>query len=286
MKTRYVLFVATLVVLTPLSLFPQGVTGTPPFASFSGGPFDIVNNANLNVHFTIPILSKAGRGGQVNYGVTYDSSIWAPTEGYWVPATYTANWGWTSVGQALFGSNQVIQTTFTCFIISNGIRLTFNYSGYYIGPYTDSSNTQHPMNPTAIVTHTAQSNCGITAVTSGSATATDGSGYTVSVTNYNHVVVTGRNGISMSPGSMTDSNGNVLSMNTSGSTTTFTDTLGDTALTAVVVSPLKTTYSYSSAGGNVQFTFNYTQQTIQTNFGCAGIAEYPATQVYLLTSIG
>ena len=51
-----------------LSLLISGVayaqvqTGTPPFGSFSGGPFDTVNNANLDVHFAIPIVNKAGRG--------------------------------------------------------------------------------------------------------------------------------------------------------------------------------------------------------------------------------
>ena len=38
----------------------QVATGTPPFGSFSGGP-DIVNNANANVHFAIPVERKAGR---------------------------------------------------------------------------------------------------------------------------------------------------------------------------------------------------------------------------------
>ncbi|MGA7630598.1 MAG: hypothetical protein WCB11_07510, partial [Terriglobales bacterium] len=40
----------------------QVATGTPPFGSFGGGPFDTVNLGNLNVHFAIPVLNKAGRG--------------------------------------------------------------------------------------------------------------------------------------------------------------------------------------------------------------------------------
>ena len=39
----------------------QVATGPVPFGSFSGGSFDAVNNANLNVHFAIPVISKAGR---------------------------------------------------------------------------------------------------------------------------------------------------------------------------------------------------------------------------------
>jgi hypothetical protein len=39
-------------------LLGQPATGLVPFGSFSGGPFDIVNNGNLNVHFEIPIVNK------------------------------------------------------------------------------------------------------------------------------------------------------------------------------------------------------------------------------------
>jgi hypothetical protein len=59
---------ARLLCLTPILLgfsahsSAQVTTGLPPFGTFSGGPFDTVNNANLNVHFEIPVVNKAGRG--------------------------------------------------------------------------------------------------------------------------------------------------------------------------------------------------------------------------------
>jgi len=56
----------------------QVPTGIPPHGSFSGGPFDIVNTGNLNVHFVIPVLHKAGRGVPFVYDLTYDSSVWYP----------------------------------------------------------------------------------------------------------------------------------------------------------------------------------------------------------------
>jgi hypothetical protein len=62
----------------------QVATGFPPFGSFSGGPFDTINNANLNIHFEIPIVSKAGRGLPFNAVLTYDSSIWQDSLGSWV----------------------------------------------------------------------------------------------------------------------------------------------------------------------------------------------------------
>ena len=36
----------------------QVTTGTPPFGGFGGGPFDVVDLANLNVHFSVPIVNK------------------------------------------------------------------------------------------------------------------------------------------------------------------------------------------------------------------------------------
>ena len=52
----------------------QTVTGLPPFGSFSGGT-DKVNNANLNVHFEFPILSRSGRRLSFSYNLSYDTSI-------------------------------------------------------------------------------------------------------------------------------------------------------------------------------------------------------------------
>jgi len=43
----------------------QVSTGAPPFSSVGGGPFDTVNLGNLNVHFSIPVMHKAGRGYSV-----------------------------------------------------------------------------------------------------------------------------------------------------------------------------------------------------------------------------
>lgn len=76
-------------------------TGTPQFSSMGGGPFDAVNLGNLNVHFSIPVLHKAGRGIPFTYDLTYDNSVWAPVTSSgvttWTPVN---NWGWTGPTQA------------------------------------------------------------------------------------------------------------------------------------------------------------------------------------------
>src|SRR5262249_48140136 len=72
--------------------------GTTKFGSFGGGPFDAVNLGNLNVHFSIPVRHKAGRGMPFTYDVVYDSSVWT-----WANVNGTSTWlpmpayGWKGV---------------------------------------------------------------------------------------------------------------------------------------------------------------------------------------------
>jgi RHS repeat-associated protein len=88
-------------------------------------------------------------------------------------------------------------------------------------------------------------------------------------------------------GSVTDTNGNSVVFNTSSGTTTFTDTLGMTALTVsgsgTPSSPVEYTYPWWS--GDVSVQVNYVAYTVQTNFGCSGITEYGPTQAYLVSTI-
>jgi len=56
----------------------QVSTGTPMFSAIGGGPFDSINLGNLNTHFAVPVLHKAGRGVPFTYDLDYDGSIWVP----------------------------------------------------------------------------------------------------------------------------------------------------------------------------------------------------------------
>ena len=83
----------------------QVATGTPAFGSFGGGPFDIVNLGNLNVHFAVPVVHKAGRAGfNFDYDLGYDSSLWYPTVSNgttsWQPV---GNWGWLGLTEVATG---------------------------------------------------------------------------------------------------------------------------------------------------------------------------------------
>ena len=63
--------------LAVTQLRAQVTTGTPVFGSFGGGP-EVLNLANLNAHWGIPVLHKAGRGTNFTYDLSYDSSVWYP----------------------------------------------------------------------------------------------------------------------------------------------------------------------------------------------------------------
>jgi hypothetical protein len=96
MLSRMVAITLALGLLAAQVAFCQGpTTGTPPFGSFAGGPFDTVNLGNLNVHFVVPVLNKAGRGLPFSYNLSYDSSVWYPVGSVgnqsWTPVF---NWGW------------------------------------------------------------------------------------------------------------------------------------------------------------------------------------------------
>jgi hypothetical protein len=100
---RLLTLLVGLALLTGLS-FGQVVPGTPPFGSFGGGPFDTVNLGNLNAHFVVPVLNKAGRGMPFTYNLAYDTSVWYPVN---VSGSTTwkmvPNAGWTVETQAATG---------------------------------------------------------------------------------------------------------------------------------------------------------------------------------------
>ncbi len=103
MKLSSKYFALIVIVISSFAL-AQVATGTPRFESFGGGPFDIVNLGNLNVHFAIPVLHKAGRETPFTYDLSYDGSIWTPVTSngvtQWQPAT---NWGWRGATEAKTG---------------------------------------------------------------------------------------------------------------------------------------------------------------------------------------
>jgi RHS repeat-associated protein len=284
---RVVLFV----VLASSLPIAQVAIGTPQFGSFGGGPFDTVNLGNLNVHFTVPILHKSGRGMSFAYNVSYDSSIWQPVTSNgttsWTNMTDTT-WGWTfSMPRGGHGSYKFLsQSTGYCYNghIISGTQITYTYANW---AYYDGFGTPHPFAGTSFVSSGCYGN------SSGGFTGTssDNSGYTMTVNGTAVTSLTARDGTKINPSSGTtslqDANGNQITSATLSGTTTYTDTLGTTALTisgnGTASSPI--VLGYTAPAGSASYTVNYTQYTIATNFGVSGITEYGPLANPLISSI-
>lgn len=267
----------------------QVQTGTPPFGTFGGGS-DVINLANLNAHLTIPVLYKAGRGLPFVFDLTQDSSVWYPvmsgSTGSWQPVT---GWGWN---QSAANIGSITNKT----TISQGKLVVCNDSGfeardttttYSQWTYTDGFHTSHVF---PFVTDVVKDGCtGISTPDSGEGTTSDGSGYFLSVTGNQIQQLLGRDGNAISPmsgaGSMTDRNGNEITLSSNG---ILTDTLGQTAITiagsGTPASPKTFTYQAPSAA-NAVYTEKFTSYTVQTNFGCGGISEFGPTSENLVTEI-
>jgi hypothetical protein len=290
-------YVSLIVVLATGIASAQVATGTPPFGSFGGGPFDTVNLGNLNVHFAIPMLNKAGRGMSFTYNLSYDGSVWTPVVSNgttsWNPVN---NWGWRGVTEVATGyiSSSVLGSITTCektvdhqILIETGSLTTFSYFAYH-----DAFGVVHPFKGSAYL---LTGNCGSEVDNLSNSVATDGSGYTLNFTVTTvSATITSRGGKVIDPpfqaasgvGTVTDANGNQINVNGSGQ---FFDTLSSTTPVLTVSSaapPTATTFTYTApSGASTAYTMNYLQYTVQTGFGFSGISEYGPLSNSLVSSI-
>ena len=293
-----VLFAALFVIAGPVSA--QVATGTPPFATFGGGP-DTIDLANLNAHLTLPVLHKTGRGLPFNYDVTYDSSIWQPvgTTGSqtWEPTNAGSfGWSYSAIGTVLV-SGAVTEYCYTIYELPppyGYYQIETGAEGYIWYTYQDKLGTKHSF-PGYVAF--AAGTCG-NAYAGTPGTATDGSGYVASVNGSGDLTVVDKNGkpvywsntANEGDGQLgvpyaTDHNGNQITINSSGQ---FFDTLSSTtpALTVTGTAPSNTTFTYvAPSGANASYTMKYSSYTVKTNFGCSGIAEYGPTAQYLVSEI-
>jgi RHS repeat-associated protein len=276
----------------------QSNTGLQPFGTFSGGGVDTVNVRNGNLHISIPILSKAGRGLPFSYNLSYDSTIWQPADPdfhddgptNWVPAS---NYGWTLGSASVYG--YVAYQSWTSNPNCPPGTTTYTFDGY-----SDVDNTFHTFRGSNNTFSWPSCNGG---PTSGTVTTKDGSGITANVSVVNNIptaTVPTPSGIQVvppvvretlgfvqqgtntnGPGSITDTNGNRIS---SSNGTTFTDTLGST-----VLSVSGNNYTYTGGNGPATVTLTYSSFTVATNFGCTGgftpINDFPPTAAQLLTKV-
>jgi hypothetical protein len=229
------------------------------------------------------------------YNLGYNSSVWYPTS---VSGTKV----WTPVNLFGWGADTEAATGFISF--TKTTTIVPNYGGAFPG--------QGELLPTCSITTygdwTYYDPLGISHAFNGSTQsvfgddgcpdnssnfteiASDGSGYTLNVSIFTRATIASSGGKTIVPastdsraGTVTDSNGNEISVDTSGH---FTDTTGNVALTIAGTAPSAHTFTYKDTSGNSRtVTMSYQTYTVQTAFGCSGIAEYGPTSQSLVSSI-
>jgi RHS repeat-associated protein len=282
---RHLLSIIAILVL-PAYLPAQ--TGLPPFASIDQIGLEYRNNQDLNVLVAVPVISSPGRGGlNLNFSLVYNSSIWANAGTVWTPNPNNVAWGWTTAFNTGYTTYQYSTRQSVCNRHLGDVTYiyTWTYQNYV---YTDALGTTHKL---PLFWQEVENDCQQTDTTTGtfSGYATDGSGFLSSISVYDPttVKIITRGGISLSPASITDTNGNYISSTINGSETDWTDSAGRLAL-KITTSTSSVTYQYPDPNNAGQFkttTLNLQPQNIKTNFGCTGVIEFNESSVYLPSSL-
>jgi RHS repeat-associated protein len=304
------LFVVAMVAALAGIAAAQVQLGTQKFGSFGGGEFDTVNLGNLDVHFTVPIIHKAGRGIPFNYDLSYDSSIYqiitVNGQQIWQPLTNVGGvasyWGWQGLGP-VFEPYVGYTVTFSTGICGSTGQFSYQKWVFNNFVYYDTLGTSHPSN--AGGQYVNSSNCGGFGPPNGAqppgletTAASDGSGYSINVSfgagslTASYVTTTSGMVLSVpflsgaptsSPYTAQDANGNKITFNNG----VYTDTLG-TVLTVTGAQPNPVTFTYTGPAGSQFYRVNFSSYNIKTAFNCttAGIQDYTSPgSVNLVSSI-
>ena len=212
-------FYALVLLLSASAAMAQVATGAYPYGTFDNLGIDSINDGNLNVHFSLPVLNKAGRGLPFYYNLSYDSSVW-------YPATVSGTTSWDAVQNFGWRGDTEIVTRYmtygsdTTTITGTGHSGTCTRTIYSSFIYHDTFGVSHPF-PDG-TTYSLGGSCGVSSPTD-SGVAYDGSGYTLNLTAYTVSTVVSAGGKSFAvpnenngSGTVTDSNGNQVSTDGSG----------------------------------------------------------------------
>jgi RHS repeat-associated protein len=268
--------------------------GTPNFGTFSGGP-DVIDDAYLNIHYSVPVFSRAGVGIPFSYSLSVDNGVWYQYQDVYLNNHWGADFSTAQpVGVMAIGAIFYTTKTYTC--IYEGTK--FPVTRYIITSYTGADNTSHPLDAW-MYTNSCYGN--YTNSTTG--IAYDGSGITVNMTGYTTATITLRNGTVITPPSIgpsdaisgsgnytiKDTNGNGISVYAPNppQISYILDTLGSQPITSSGGPPptAEKYLYYAPSGAQVAVTVTYKTVTVQSDWQCSGVEEYPATQQYLIDKI-
>jgi RHS repeat-associated protein len=257
----------------------------PGFSTLETHEYDTINLGTLGIDLNVSVRTKAGHipFSFILKGASQISRITTGTgEGQNFSTQFAAQL--TLVGkEPLFefsGSGYTETATSTCQGHPN-----YTEGGWV---YTDTSGTAHPVQSIGYLSpNTACS------PTSGSAYTSDGSGLYVFATTNGPGYAIDANGnkivSSTSNNSFTDPNGNSISSILSGETTTYTDTLGELAITKTtsVGAPQETDTWTDALGNNQSVKVTNTQHTQMTAFGCGSVDQQtPVPNAMFTTNVG
>jgi RHS repeat-associated protein len=301
LRSLSVLRFFSLSILVPLTLTAVSLgqtdpsAGILPFSVNTGGQYDSLNPATGNVMFTIPVISKAGKA-PFSFNLVQNFHIYS--------AENSGNFAWETIAPGYGGAGGMngLPTselkTFLYYTTSyancNGSNTEITLNNFNL---VDTTGASHPFT-NDYVTYGPCGNSG-----GGVGPSTDSSGYTLGITTTNppqfslydrsgnQLILTQNGANRLLVTRVVDPDGVSMSVSVQFNgqeTDIYTDTLGQTALTAVIGfgsgGPDK--YTYTDANGHPQtVTVNYTLYTVRTNFGCSGIADPNFGNYYLPTSV-
>jgi RHS repeat-associated protein len=236
-------------------------SGIPSFSAYDRHEVDTINLQNLNVLLTVPVMSKSG-ALPFNYVLRGDSFM-AVTNGAsgptWGPAPPVLTGSVNGFLGLVWEARYSVQTSATC----PGGGDTIKYSNWYV---LTTDWTYHWL---PVTDYTDSAECLNASFTD---QVTDGTGFTVNASNSGFPnAVYDRSGLILTPRTITDSNGNNVSLTTGVSSNTWTDSLGLTAITATTSGNY--VWTDINGGSPTVSTTNLSTQ-LETAFNCPGIADY------------
>ena len=286
-----------LVAVTVTMGFAQTTTivpGDPRFDAFGGGP-DLVDLGSLDVHLSIPLVQKKGRGIDFNYSLVFDS-LYIPTPD---------NYNWRFVASGAGGGYMTFSQVSEYNCEDNQAPAGIEWGAYV---YFDASGKPHPFSNQTYTTY----DCGVQTSVGFPAMALDGSGITlicptcVSGGSYqptvqlpSGIIVSNQEWANASDPAGYDSNGtpNPYYQDSNGNyigwsglfneipttgTQNYTDTLGDPVLSTNVTLP-NNTYQQWQGTGTVVKSYYGGQYTIVFNSQQATSISMPDGRSYSFT---
>jgi hypothetical protein len=257
---------ALLAILLFVDIAHGQMTGFPQYGSFQSTGLGSVNLQNLNYSFTMPLVTSTGRGLNLNFGISYNSSMWSPGTS-WTPAVNEGGqptWGWNLTSP--IGTIPFYYSTGQCaYIVGRTVYYYTTYSYSYYA-YVEPNGTTHSFN--IRYSYTPSPCTGHGTYITGSQYATDGSGYFISLSSPNAPVIYSPSGLKITSSSLTDTNGNSITAKViNSSETDWTDSSGRVAL-KIISGSTSIQYEALTPTGTYDTTTYWDRQFALLHFVC------------------